>query len=311
MMSGEQWHAEILVSDELVKTCLTEQFPTLPLHDIQCIGEGWDNKVYLINKNLIFRFPHRHIAVPLIERENAVLTKLQSIRCVEIPHPIYLGKPSLLYPYPFHGYKKIPGQSGCHAHLTMQEREASITIMANFLKQLHSINATHALKLGAKSQVYDRTNVEEVVASLTERVSKIIAQKLCTINMAQFQIEMQSALKIKLDKEQQCLIHGDLYCRHLMFNQGHLTGTIDWGDVGINNKSVDLAVIWSFYPQRCHPEFFELYGPVDPATWQYARFLALHSGLTVILYASDMGDKLLVAEAINSIKRINPNLIAD
>jgi aminoglycoside phosphotransferase (APT) family kinase protein len=34
-----------------------------------------------------------------------------------------------------------------------------------------------------------------------------------------------------------------------MFNQGRLTGIIDWGNTGINNRAVDLAVIFSFYPR--------------------------------------------------------------
>lgn len=106
-----------------------------------------------------------------------------------------------------------------------------------------------------------------------------------------------------------CLVHGDLYCRHLLFNQGKLSGIIDWGDTGINHKAVDLSVMWSFYPPSCHSLFFELYGEVNPITWQYARFLGLYIMLTILLYGHAIDDKLLVAEATRAIRCINEDLL--
>ena len=104
-------------------------------------------------------------------------------------------------------------------------------------------------------------------------------------------------------------MHGDLYCRHLLFNQGKLNAIIDWGDVGINNKAVDLAVICAFYPTEYHAQFFVEYGTVDDITWQYARFLALYGAILLIAYGHDIGDKLLVAEAIDNIRRVDAGLL--
>lgn len=313
-MSSEKWHADIQVTDELVKACLQEQFPTLmPLTEIKCIGEGWDNKVYLVNKKIIFRFPRRKIAVELIERENQVLKVLPSLIAsnIAIPNPRYIGYATPRYPYPFQGYEILEGVSGCHAQLTEQERIASLAPLANFLKQLHSIDEAQALGIGARSQVFDRTIVTNTVNTLNERIDKIISKKLYNINKDCFKHEITLAEKIMLPMNDKCLIHGDLYCRHLMFNQGKLTGIIDWGDTGINNKSVDLAVIWSFYPRECHKQFFEIYGVVDAAAWQYARFLGLYSAFILILYGHDTGDSMLVTEAVNTAKRINPDLFLD
>lgn len=305
-MSQEQWHAEIVITDTLVKECLQMQFPDLlPIH-LKCIGEGWDNKVYLINENIIFRFPRRKIAVELIERENTVLQILQHQFNLEIPNPMFHGKPLPLYPYPFHGYKMIKGIAGCYESLTEEQRIASLPPLADFLKKLHHLDAPQAIKL--KPYVFNRTNTPQSVEALQDRLHKIMTRNIVPINKAVFDLEMIAALQIQLPNDK-CLIHGDLYSRHLMFQQGHLTGIIDWGDIGINNKSVDLAVIWSFYPQSCHPLFFEHYGAVDAATWLYARFLGIYSSLTVILYADDIGDKPLLYEAINSVKRINPDLV--
>lgn len=77
--------------------------------------------------------------------------------------------------------------------------------------------------------------------------------------------------------------------------------------MSISNKSVDLAVIWCFYPSSCHKQFFEYYGAVDSVTWQYAPFIALYTAFTHLLYEKDIDDPLLFAEAIRTIKRINAN----
>lgn len=81
--------------------------------------------------------------------------------------------------------------------------------------------------------------------------------------------------------------------------------------MAISHKSVDLAVIWSFFPASCHQEFLQCYGTVDPMTWQYARFLGLYSGFTLVLYGHAIEDKPLIKEALASIKRINPDLFLE
>lgn len=145
-MNTELWHADIEVTQDLVAACLEDQFPLLmPIASLQCIGEGWDNKVFLLNEKIIFRFPRRQIAIDLIENESRLLNNLQGIFEVAIPHPEYIGKPSSHYPYPFHGYPVIKGLSGDHAKLSDKERLASLSLVARFLKQLHRIDEKKAL----------------------------------------------------------------------------------------------------------------------------------------------------------------------
>ncbi len=311
-MNAEEWHADIHITEALVRSCLQEQFPELiPIKAIKHIGEGWDNKVFLVNEEFIFRFPRRKIAVALLERENTVLNNLPAFLNIKIPIPEYKGSPTSSYPYIFQGYKMINGLSSYQAPLSVQDRIASLAAFAGFLKQLHNIDETHALAIGAQPQVFDRVMVNKTAKALNERVAKIIARKICCINEACFQQELITAKKIVLPADNICLVHGDLDCRHLIFNNNQLTGIIDWGDMGINNKAVDLAVVWNFYPISCHPLFFNYYGNVDAATWQYARFLGLYGAFTLMLYAEDIGDTLLMTEAINAVKRINRDLLID
>ena len=309
-MNTELWHADITITDDLVIRCLQNQFPNLlPITNIIPLGEGWDNKVFLINEKIIFRFPRREVAVKLITRENAVLENIAPLVNISIPNLLYRGHPSTDYPYEFHGYSLIPGLSASHAKLSDSVRLESLPVLANFLKQLHTIDETQAKAIGAQPQVFNRIVISEITEALIERVDKIAAQKICFINKALFDEEIHKAQNIKLSLKNKSLVHGDLDSRHLIMQDGKLTGIIDWGDVGINHRAVDLAIIWSFYPKEAHHLFFEIYGKVDDATWQYARFLSLYSALTLLLYAHSVGDALLVCEKRETIARIAPKLL--
>jgi aminoglycoside phosphotransferase (APT) family kinase protein len=311
-MSTEEWHADIHVTETLVKDCLQQQFPKLtPIKAIKYIGEGWDNKVFLVNNKFVFRFPRRKASVALIEHENIILKNLPTFSGIAIPVLKYIGQASSIYPYPFQGYEIIPGLSGHQAHLAVEDRISSITTLALFLKQLHSINDIQASAIGIKPQGLDsRSNVAHVVTVLEERVAKIRSRGLCNIHKDYLDQEIIIAKKLVLSDDL-CLVHGDLDFRHLIFNGKNLTGIIDWGDTDITNPAVDLEVIWSFYPPHCHSKFFEIYGEIKPDTWKYARFLGLYSAFSLMLYGVDLNDDLLVTEAINSIMRINPILIRE
>lgn len=253
-MGIELWHPDINITDDIARNLIEKQFHLLSPIDIKLIGEGWDNKVFLVNNQFIFRFPHRKIAATLIERESAVLGYLQDIVTLEIPNPVYVGKPEKVYPYHFHGYQKIKGASGCHANLSIKSRCESIIKLAEFLKQLHGISEAKAREIGAEDQVFDRTDINSAVSVLAERVEKINKRNITSINLTVFDEEMKIAAAVHLPKIK-VLVHGDLYCRHLMFDDNKLSGIIDWGDVGINSPAVDLGVVFSFYPTDCHQAF--------------------------------------------------------
>lgn len=308
-MATEEWHPDINVTIDIAKRCIEEQFHSLvPIDSIKFVGEGWDNKVFLINNKFIFRFPHRKIAIELIESENIILNHIYSKITLEIPRPTFIGSPTEYYPSIFHGYPMLVGTPGYQAKLSEQQRINSIVPLAIFLKQLHSFTEAKAIEVGAKKQVFDRTDAVMLTAELTNRVNKMSKQKIVDINTDCFQSEISQTLEVKLSMEHKVLVHGDLYSRHLLYNQHKLTGIIDWGDVGINHCVVDLAVVFSFYPEHCHQEFFKIYGKVAAEIISYARFLGLYSALTIMLYGHNTGDKMLVSEGYDAVQRINPDI---
>lgn len=173
MNNIKKWQADIDINVERVKNCLLAQFSNLlPLKNIQLIDEAWDNRVFLVNENIIFRFPRRKVAIELIEHENKVLSQLQSHFSLQIPNPIYQGKPSEYYPYPFQGYVRLPGTSG--ESLNQTNRLASLKPLSIFLKQLHAIDEKQALHLGVDSQVLIKLKYSKRLAPLMKGLLNLL-----------------------------------------------------------------------------------------------------------------------------------------
>lgn len=307
-MTKQAWQPDMAITSELVTTLLKEQFKCLAPFNVELLGEGWDNKVYLINDTFVFRFPQRQIATKLLERENRVLSYLQGKLALETPNPEYFGQPSDLYPYYFHGYRMISGQTAYQAGLTPKARNASIIKLAHFLKTLHNLPKNEVHTLGIQKPIFDKTNVSAITANTTERANYLIQHSHTEVNLKALEKEINHIKALKLPNKG-VLIHGDLYSRHLMFEGEELTGIIDWGEVAINHPSIDLAVLFSFYDSSAHELFFDIYGEIDASTTAYAQFLGLYSAVNALVYAYDMNDVLLTQEARQSIRRINTDII--
>lgn len=300
---NKAWRADIDINREQVKKCITSQFPDLlPLKSIRLLDEGWDNRVFLVNECIIFRFPRRKIAVELLECENKLLPQLQHRFVLQIPNPIYQGVPCALYPYPFQGYYPLKGISA--EHVTEKVCNNSIERLGLFLKQLHSIDESTAISLGAQVQLFDRTEIDKALRTFTDRLNQVLDVGRYPIDMQSIQQHLAQIQTIKLSSSR-CLVHGDLHFKHLLFDQERLTGVIDWGDCGINHPVIDLSIVWLLYPKQYHEYFLAIYGFVDEISWCYARFLGLYSAVTFLLYGHDIGNKALVKAAVAAIERIN------
>ena len=64
--TNKPWAADIEISTSLATALIQEQFA----FDVKSITEmeaGWDNQPFLVNDELVFRFPRRKVAVELLE----------------------------------------------------------------------------------------------------------------------------------------------------------------------------------------------------------------------------------------------------
>ena len=93
----------------VVARLLKGQFPGLSTEGIEMIGRGFDNELYLIGSEFVFKMPTRKIADQLIVGEGLLLPVIRGYISIDIPEPVFFGRPTGDYPYHFLGYRHLDG----------------------------------------------------------------------------------------------------------------------------------------------------------------------------------------------------------
>ncbi len=298
------WLAEIEMSPELAAELIKQQFPALNPINISLLGVGWDNTVYSVetaDQELVFRFPRRKMALDLMQTEWKLLDSLAPLLPLNIPRPLYAGQASPDFKWPFAGYTLVPGQTACQANLDTAARIRLAPLLGQFLKTLHQLEIKRFKQLGAPADLMQKVDIEVRSPQTLERLKT--ATELGLIHNPKPFYDFLESLSAKTPADRPvCLVHGDLYIRHLVvdLNQ-HLTGVIDWGDAHLGDPATDLSVVYTVLPPEAHALFWEEYGAVDPLTLQLARFRALFHSLALLLYAQDTDDPDLMRESLKAL----------
>ncbi|TWD95904.1 aminoglycoside phosphotransferase (APT) family kinase protein [Peribacillus frigoritolerans] len=298
---NKPWLAEYPVSLELAGNLIMLQFPEIELEEIKQLGEGFDNTVIQINGQFVFRFPRRPIAVTLIQVENQLLPSIAGTFPLAIPEPIFFGKPSTLYPYPFTGYKMVKGHLPVEG--TKAKKVESAKRFARFLKVLHSFPVEKAKRLGVQPDGMMRLDIPYRKKSLMENVSNLI--KLGYFEQAHAVKDFVETLgEGELDVQHPIsLVHGDIHIRNVLLDdEGVLAGVIDWGDVHIGNPAIDFSFLYSYFPKEVRSTFFEIYGEIEKETESLARFRAIYMLVTLLVYGIDRHDEELIAITSTGLK---------
>lgn len=296
-----QWSSDIPVSDDGLKNLISAQFPDLSPLDIRPLGEGWDNAVVTVGPDLVFRFPRREIAVECLAAELDVLPWLAPLLPLPVPVPMFVGKPSTEFPWPFYGHRLLEGRAAFLRRLDGAGRARVGLEMANFLRRLHSLPPETARAHGAPPDRIGRLDLDMRVARLRTRLADLAALGLIAdpADCAQVVHDLPPM------PSERVLVHGDLNFRnYLLDDRGALSAVVDWGDVHLGHPAEDISFAYSFLPPEARADFADAYGGIDPASWRLARFYALYTTLVILEYAHDTEQHVLDAACVEALGRI-------
>lgn len=303
-MAPQPWKPERRVPPGLARKLLENQFPELTPLKLVSLGKGWDNAAYFVNETWVFRFPQRKSAVKLIVTESRVLPRIAAQLPLPIPVPELIGTPSDDYPWPFAGHRYLWGRTACVAEASAACRLRSAPELGGFLRTLHGIPTDTATARHAERDGLGRLDPKGKGDGVMERLSALKGKGFVD-DLAPWAAIVERACSVELQPKE-CLVHGDLYARHLLLNESEeLSGVIDWGDVHRGHPAVDLAIAWSFLPADARPAFRRAYGPIDESGWIMARYRALHTASHLILYGLDTSDQSLVTEGRKALEHIS------
>jgi aminoglycoside phosphotransferase (APT) family kinase protein len=291
LSSVPEWSAEVTVDEPLVRRLIAGQFPELATAPLRRIGEGWDNVVWLVDESWVFRFPHRTLGAQLIERELGVLPRLAGALPAPIPAPVFVGRPDDGYPWSFFGAALIPGIEP--VGLNDDARCRLAPELAGFLRALHDVPVIDELASDPNRRA-DGPHRAAMTPDWLERLGRRPAG-----------VERLLAEAAALPPpEGEVIAHADLHFRHVLVDGGGaLAGVIDWGDVCRADPSIDLSLLWSFFPAEGRAAFLEVYGAVNEAQLPRARVLAANLCTILAVYGRDEGMSGVKREALQGLDR--------
>jgi len=294
-----EWLPDIEMSPELALELVREQFPELG-QTIEPFGSGWDNTAYLVDGDLVFRFPRREFAVPFLGREVRVLPALAPLLPLPIPVPLWAGSPTPRFPWPFAGYRRIAGRTLDAAALSSADRRAMAPVLAEFLRTLHAIPRDG---LDLPGDELARTDFVRRGPLLFERLEGL--ESAGVIADRQPWLRMFEGCGPPEPPPRTVPLHGDLYERHVLVDDANrLCGVIDWGDVHAGDPALDLSSLYRFFPAAERDDFLRVYGPVDARTARMARLRAAFHAITVAFFAHSTGDEPLLRASLAAMRNV-------
>lgn len=214
--------------------------------------------------------------------------------------PLFVGNQGASFSFPFYGYEYLPGTCGCTIDLSSKEYECAAIKLGSFLKHLHGQDTG----LIRHEPTFDRIDFSKVVKMLESRFLEM--RQTYDLNKYDGKVEeiCADASKYQHALKPSVIVHGDLYHRHLLFNDNELTAIIDWGEHCLSDPSIDIGVLWQFFPQKFHEYFFKSYGDIPPTTLHYARFVALYYAAALLSFGDDRKDQDLIRTSLETFKNI-------
>ena len=250
---SEIWSAEEHVDESRARRLVRAQFEELRAEVVTLVSEGWDYAVFRVDEEWVFRFPRRSVVVPGTEREIAVLPRLTARLPVGVPAPVFVGRPSDGFPWPFYGARYLGG-------VEATGRPVDPAALGAALRALHAPETLAAVGRELPVDPLGRVDMATRLPRLEEL--GIDAPVLVT------------AARDLPPARHTAVCHGDLHMRQLLVDGDVLTGIVDWVDVCRSDPAVDLSVAWSTLDAARRRSFFDAYGAVGEETRVRARVVA-------------------------------------
>ena len=299
------WVAETSVDEQLARELLEKQFAPLPRRSLSLLSEGWDNVVYRVDDDWVFRFPRRSVVVAGMENELAVLPRLCELLPVAVPVPAYVGRPDERFPWSFYGARFLPGVESGDAELSDDERVGLARPLARALRVLHGPATYAAVGAALPADPMGRADMPARVSRTRAAIEGVAALGLWRAPPSVETILEQALLLPPAEPSAVC--HGDLHFRQLLVERGALSGIIDWVDVCRADPGIDLQLLWSFFPPAGRAAFLEAYGSVSADSLLRARVLALFLSAVLARYGRTEGLVSVEAEALAGLRRALDN----
>ena len=202
--------------------------PGLKVKSIDFLGEGWCSRVYLVNRELVFRFPKRAEQWEELHREIRLLDFAADRLPLAVPRYCRVARDHAVYRY-------LSGDL-----LNPATAPGAAETLAGFLQAMHSLDPPPPLRdlLPREDQ---RANAKEDLA----RAESVIIPNLSPNEAETLRRRFEEYLSTPANFSfRPVVLHADLANDHILAQKGMVTGILDFGDACWGDADYDFMYLY-------------------------------------------------------------------
>lgn len=274
----------------LVGQLLREQVPQLSGQPVTpSTGSGSSNWVFRLGQDHAVRLPRSDSYVDDLEKEVRWLPVLGPQLTVRVPEIVFVGQPSRAFSRPWTVVTWVPGELPPQQQ-DRSEQDRLAKALGRFTRSLHAVES-FGFPAGAEHWGYRAG--EPVTDHIDAWVDRAADGLEDLFDPGQVREAWRLVRQVPPASEEPCWIHTDLSAENLLVAPGgELAGVIDFGGLGVGDRSADLLYAWSLFDREAR-EVFRAESGVEEATWLRARAMAfVGPGLvTIESYRHSMAER--------------------
>lgn len=228
------------LDEDIVSGLIAAQFPDLAGRTVTRYGAGWDNQLFRVGDEWIFRFPRRAERVPWLVREMQIMSIAAETLAPAIPLFERAGVPSDAFPYPFVGYRPVPGVGADQARVPSRAGHPELAAeIGALLSRLHRIDPS---RVPPTPENWEREPWGELRAELAAVAG--LARPLLGPDLLPKAEPYLAGHVIEPPQDGPLrFIHNDICPDHVIVDPdtGRLNGLIDFGDAMIGDPVLDFV----------------------------------------------------------------------
>lgn len=269
---------------DLAKRLLSQQAPHLAPLDVRpSPTSGSSNWVFRVGEHLAMRMPRSGDDEGDLAKELAWLPTLAGGIATPIPRVEFVGAASELFPHAWAVVTWVEGHTPTGLDTAAQSNLADG--LGEFTRELHAID-TQGLAGGAERWGY-RCG-EPVTQTTDEWVEEAAGDLADLFDPAQVKAAWRLIRDVAPLSGSPVWVHTDLSAENVLVDaDGHLSGVIDFGGLGIGDPAIDLLYAWDLFDPSARQTFARAAG-ADDAAWARARAWAFSGpGLLTLAHYRD------------------------
>ena len=274
---------------ELIQVIQRDTGLTVMSHNL--LLDGWDNLVFEVNHELIFRFTRRGEILQQHLKELELLPLLNQTLSLMVPNPVC--RQTETSPY-YMAYKKIPGKPITSSY----NKEKLTETITRFLHELQNTDPTELKRTPRYTPETWRKEYLELHRRIISEVYPLLEPGI--------QARISQTFKEFLATEftfNSVLCHRDLSTDHILESEGVITGIIDWGDACIGDPAFDLTGLLMGYGEGVAVKISGNLGYPEEYL-DRARFYGKIASFYEALYGIELNDENHIKAGLKKINKI-------